>query len=107
MKKLIAVLALATVMGATAPVIVMAHEGHKQAADSQTAEGEGVVKGIDKDAGTVTIQHGPIKALKWPAMTMKFKATPEAIASAKVGQKVHFVMKNDNGQPLVTAIHAM
>ena len=32
------------------------------------ADGAGVVKAVDPQAGTVTIQHGPIAALKWPAM---------------------------------------
>jgi Cu(I)/Ag(I) efflux system periplasmic protein CusF len=34
----------------------------------------GIVKAIDATAGTVTIAHDPIKELKWPVMTMSFKA---------------------------------
>ena len=34
----------------------------------------GKVEAVDATAGTVTIAHGPVDALKWPAMTMTFKA---------------------------------
>ncbi len=37
-------------------------------------QGKGVIKAIDSKAGTLTIQHGPIAAVGWPAMTMTFKA---------------------------------
>ena len=32
----------------------------------------GVVKAVDPAKGTVTLAHGPVKSLKWPAMTMRF-----------------------------------
>lgn len=110
MKNLVTALMLSAAMGMSVPVMAQAHESHQPAQNAQSAqsvEAEGTVTAVDKAAGIVTIKHGPIKALNWPAMTMKFKATPEALASAKVGQKIHFVLNNDNGKPLVTAIHAL
>lgn len=69
------------------------------------ADGEGVVKSVDGKAGTVTIQHAPIPALKWPAMTMPFKATPPSILqSVKAGQAVRFKLMQMNGATTVTAI---
>lgn len=69
------------------------------------ADGEGVVKAVDAKAGTVTLQHGPIPALKWPAMTMPFKATPPSILqTVKVGQAVRFKLMQMNGATTLTAI---
>lgn len=61
------------------------------------AEGIGQVKAIDAKAGTITIHHGPIAALNWPAMTMTFKAAPDVLKAAKPGQTVKFtVQPQDN-----------
>jgi len=45
---------------------------------------------VDATAGTVTIAHGPVDALKWPAMTMTFKAGSVDIAGLKSGDQVDF-----------------
>ncbi|WP_372783321.1 copper-binding protein [Phenylobacterium sp.] len=63
-----------------------------QAVSSKTAEGSGVVQSVDAKAGTITLHHGPIAALKWPAMTMTFKASPEVLKTARTGQKVKFTL---------------
>ena len=53
--------------------------------------GVGVVTAIDPKAGTLTIQHGPISGVGWPAMTMTFKARPTALLKGlKAGQKIAF-----------------
>ena len=54
------------------------------------ASATGIVKVVDTTAGKITISHGPVAALKWPAMTMAFKATPAQLAAVHVGQKVDF-----------------
>ena len=41
------------------------------AAGAQNAA-SGVVKKVDAASGKVTIAHGPVPSLKWPAMTMGF-----------------------------------
>jgi Cu(I)/Ag(I) efflux system protein CusF len=54
-------------------------------------EGKGVIRAIDAKAGTVTIQHGPIAAVGWPAMTMTFKAKPaKLLTGLKVGETIGF-----------------
>lgn len=58
----------------------------------------GQIKAIDAKAGTVTIHHAPIPTLGWPAMTMTFKATPEALKGAKSGQTVSFTLKGSENQ---------
>lgn len=70
-----------------------------------TANGEGVVTALNAKAGTVTIHHGPIAALKWPAMTMAFKASPPTLLKGiKVGQKVTFTLMQMGGATSLTAI---
>lgn len=72
------------------------HAGHDQAPAAAPAagaiKGTGVVKGVNAKAGTIKIHHGPIAALKWPAMTMDFKASPKVLAAAKAGKSVTFTL---------------
>ena len=37
------------------------------------------VKKVDDKASTVTLAHGPIASLNWPAMTMSFKVKDKAL----------------------------
>ncbi len=59
---------------------------------------------VDKSAGTITLDHGPIAEANWPAMTMAFKAKPELIDSVKVGDKVAFDIALKDGAGEVTTI---
>lgn len=68
------------------------------------AKGHGAVTAIDKTAGTITLDHGPIPEAKWPAMTMAFKAAPAIIDAAKVGDKVDFDVTLTGSAGEVTAI---
>ena len=109
MNKTLIIGALAAVFasaGLAAPAI--AHQGETHAQAPQTAEGEGVVRSIDARANTVTIAHGPIAALGWPAMTMAFHVhSPEILNGVAVGARVHFELMNDNGQPMVSELHVL
>jgi Cu/Ag efflux protein CusF len=69
------------------------HE-HQQQSTSHSAEG--VLTAIDTAAGTVSISHGTIASIGWPAMTMNFTlADSKAAAGFEPGQKVafHFTVK--------------
>jgi Cu/Ag efflux protein CusF len=68
------------------------------------AKGSGKVTAIDKSAGTITLDHGPIAEANWPAMTMAFKAAPTLIDSVKVGDQVNFELKLDGNAGEITAI---
>jgi len=68
------------------------------------AKGHGTVTAIDKTAGTITLNHGPIPEAKWPAMTMTFKAAPAVADAAKVGEKVDFDVTLTGSAGEVTAI---
>lgn len=64
--------------------------------DAPTASSTGVVKEINAETGTVTLSHGPIPAMNWPAMTMGFKLRdPKAAAALKPGASVRFELKRE------------
>jgi len=73
-------------------------------ADAKMGKGAGTVTAIDKTAGKITLNHGPIPEVGWPAMTMAFTAKPELLNSVAVGDKVAFdvTVKGPAGE--VTAI---
>ncbi|WP_313086261.1 copper-binding protein [Pseudomonas sp.] len=50
----------------------------------------GTVKKVDREKGVLTIAHGPVEALGWPAMTMGFKAQPDQLAALDVGDEIEF-----------------
>ena len=75
------------------------------AATAIKAKGHGTVTAIDKAAGTITLDHGPIPEAKWPAMAMAFKAAPAITDAAKVGDKVDFDLTLTGNAGEVTAIH--
>lgn len=66
--------------------------------------GTGVIKALDVKAGSITLQHGPIAAVSWPAMTMPFKAKPALLKGLKVGQTIDFDCDVTGMSATVTAI---
>jgi Cu(I)/Ag(I) efflux system membrane fusion protein len=47
------------------------------------------VEAVDPAGGTVTLAHGPVASLKWPAMTMDFRVKDPALGrTLKPGQKI-------------------
>ena len=69
--------------------------------------GEAKVESVGKDA--LTLSHGPIASMKWPAMTMDFKLPPGgAPRNLKAGDRVGFEFFIDKeGLPQLTAIAPM
>ena len=72
-----------------------------------TAKANGTVKAIDTEKSTVTIAHGAVAALKWPAMTMGFSATAEQLAGLKVGDQVTFEFQAEGMAATITAIETV
>lgn len=59
---------------------------------------QGTIRKIDKGAGKITITHGPLENLGMPGMTMAFFANDKTMLNqVAVGDKVHFVADNVNG----------
>jgi membrane fusion protein, copper/silver efflux system len=64
------------------------------AAAASTHRGEGKVEEVGKDE--VTISHGPIPSLQWPAMTMGFKTPAGRPSGISPGQTVMFEFRARN-----------
>lgn len=108
MKKLLAT-AIVCVSGAfTAPLMAadMAHMEHgamHAAAAAQLADG--LVKKVDKAAGTLTIAHGPLNGM--PGMSMAFRVKESAwLDQLKTGQKIRFAAEEQSGVMTVVRIEA-
>ena len=72
-------------------------------AASVTHRGTGTVKEIT--AGMVTLAHGPIASLQWPAMTMSFKLKNAALAKGiKTGDAVDFELVRSGGDYMVSRL---
>lgn len=75
------------------------------AAKAMTHKASGVVKQVDTKAGTVTLAHGPIKSLNWPAMTMGFKVKDKKLFDKLgVGTKVDVRLEQQGKDYVVTDV---
>lgn len=114
--KTLALLFLSTALSASVwagePSATSEHAGHgvatasapmTQASPSFT---EGTVKKVDKEAGKMTISHGPLVNLDMPAMTMVFYAKDAAFLNVQPGQKIRFSAENLNGRLTVVVLQA-
>ena len=77
-----------------------------RAASAPAAEYEvdGVVSAA-AEGGLITLDHAPVPALKWPAMTMPFQlAQPDLAKGLKAGDKVRFSFRQQGDEHVVTRI---
>jgi Cu/Ag efflux protein CusF len=92
----------ATLLAALFAVAVPAVHANQAPVDDMT---EAEVRKVDKDAGKITLRHGPIRSLDMPPMTMVFQAAdPALLANVKSGDKVRFAARHEGGAYIVTAI---
>ena len=90
----------AAVVFAASPAFAL--EGDSSATTMQHSDhcglpmGEGTVAALDVKGSKATIDHTPIAALNWDAMTMDFKAAKGVDLSAfAAGDRVHFLLTED------------
>ena len=76
------------------------------AASGQVHKGQGTVRAVDLQAGTINVEHGPIATLNWPAMTMDFQVKDKALLKGvKPGQSAEIdIVQQGPGQFVVTRI---
>jgi len=93
---------------ASAPTAEMAGDTGNMAMPAErgtkAAKGSGTVTAIDKAAGMITLDHGPIPEANWPAMTMAFTAKPALLETVKVGDEVTFDLALKGGAGEVIAL---
>ncbi len=67
---------------------------------------QGKVESVEADS--LTISHGAIAELKWPAMTMGFnKPSPKAFSEVKPGDAVHFEFKKKGDDYELVSVHRL
>jgi len=94
LRKIAASLVLAGILAAALPAF------------AQEALSEGEVKKVDKDAGKLTIKHGPLENLGMPAMTMVFHVVdPAMLDEVAPGDKITFLAEKVGGFLTVTQLH--
>jgi len=106
--KLIASLAasLTLTLGCTLTADAVAAAPSSSATES-AAMSSGQVKKVDKDAGKITIKHGPLDNLGMPAMTMVFHVDdPAMLEQVKPGDKIAFIAERKNGVLTVVKMEA-
>lgn len=82
----------------------MSHGNMMKARGQHMIEATGTVKKVNKKDRIVTISHGNIPAISWPAMTMKFPVGQQInLSDFKKGQQVQFTLHRaaDGSLPLV------
>lgn len=81
--------------------------GEVDAMAVQQGSATGTVTALDPAASKVTIDHGPVPELQWPAMNMGFGATPAQVAQLQLGQRVAFDFEMAGNQATITRIEPM
>lgn len=70
-----------------------------------THKATGVVKAVDSSKGTVTLAHGPVKSLEWPAMTMNFVVKDKWLFDKiSIGKKIQFEFIKQDNDYIVTSV---
>lgn len=83
------------------------HSAHHAAGEASGDAVEGEVRKVDKEAGKITLRHGPIPNLEMTAMTMVFRVKDPAMLDAvKAGDKVRFKAAKVQGAITITEIAA-
>ena len=77
-----------------------------QAGQNQTThKTTGTVRKSSPAAGTVTIDHQPVKTLNWPAMTMTFTVKDKALFDKlRTGAKAEFEFAQEGKNYVITAV---
>ena len=72
--------------------------------EAKTHKGTGTVTKVDPASGKVTIAHGPVQTLKWPAMTMAFGVRDKALlGKLSSGKKVEFEFVKQGSDYVITS----
>ena len=79
----------------------------RQQSQTNLIEGSGIIKSVDAGGGRVTLSHGPLPAIGWPAMTMTFPVRDASLLRGrKTGDRVSFAFKRpqDGKTPVIARI---
>ena len=73
--------------------------------EGKAHKGAGTVKKVDSAGGKVTLAHGPVQSLKWPAMTMIFIVKDKALlGKLSLDKKVEFEFVQQGSDYVITSV---
>jgi Cu/Ag efflux protein CusF len=79
--------------------------GKDKKSEGKTHKGAGTVKKVDPTGGKVTIAHGPIPTMKWPAMNMTFTVKDRALLGKfSQDKKVEFEFVEQESNYVITSV---
>ena len=109
MKTIVVFLTAVSLSGAAFAQNSAGHDSHHpadaKAVQASHALTKGEVRKVDKEAGKVTIKHGPLENLGMPAMTMVYRVKdPAMLDQLKAGDKIDFAADKINGAYTVTQV---
>lgn len=80
-------------------------DGMEKSAKASDAKATGTVAAINAADHKVTLDHGPIPAIKWPAMKMEFAVAPGVdLSKVKEGERVDFALSGSGSTYTVQSI---
>jgi len=87
------------------PVLVEPAQTATKSVATVSHHADGAVDSVDAKNQTVSINHGPVSSLKWPAMTMEFKlANAALLKDLKPGAKLSFeFVERQPGEWVITS----
>ena len=101
----IVVLSLTTIPLSRAQSDAMKAMGAEKKSEGKSHRGVGTVKKVDPAAGTVTLEHGPVKSMNWPAMTMRFMVKDRALLEKlTLDKKVEFEFAHQGPDYVITTV---
>jgi Cu(I)/Ag(I) efflux system protein CusF len=76
----------------------------KQGAKAAVHQAIGIVKSVDVDNGKVTLAHGPVETLNWPAMTMAFGIKDKSLLNKlNVGKRAQVEFEKQGNSYVITS----
>lgn len=80
-------------------------QGMPASKGATSASGSGTVAAINTSARKITLNHGPLPAINWPAMKMEFPVAPSVdLSKVKPGDKVTFTLSGSNNSYTVQSM---
>ena len=77
----------------------------ESAQTATTASGTGTVTALNTASRKVTLDHGPMPAIKWSKMKMEFPVAPAVdLSKVKTGDKVQFTLSGSGDKYTVQSI---
>ena len=99
--RILASLALIPVAHAAEPQPMASAAMHQA---QPAASASGTVRKVDAARGMLTIAHGPVPELGWPAMVMPFEASAELIGQVQAGDRIRFGFTSDGMKYRITSL---